>query len=446
MLSNTIDFLWPLVFTLSVLVFFHELGHFLAAKLFGVRVERFSIGFPPRLFGKKIGETDYCISAIPFGGYVKLSGMIDESLDAEGLKGEPYEFMSKKTYQKIVIISAGVFVNFLLAVFILAGIYWLKGEKIDKNTTIGQIQQGSLAEEIGFRKYDKIVKINGVEILSWNDVTSTLVSNIGNDIDFTVERDGKPISLHLDASKSSLDNLQKLALTQFMPAIVGGVVPDYPAQKAGLQTGDKIVAINGKPVSEWYDMTEIIRASAEKPLTLSIERNNKLIDLTITPKKQEEKTADGQTIVVGKIGISPEFSYEWRTVPLGPSIVKGFNQIVFFLSMNIKGFAMLLTGQASARESLGGPIAIGKMVVQTARLGFVSLLEMTALLSAILAFINILPIPALDGGHLMIIIIEAVRKKPISVATKVKIQQVGMALLLMLMVFVIYNDISRMVR
>jgi len=207
--------------------------------------------------------------------------------------------------------------------------------------------------------------------------------------------------------------------------------------------GDKILAINGEAVSEWYDLTDIVRKNPETTLLFTIQRGDQIIELPIKPKKEEGENDKGELISVGKVGISPYFHYEWRDLSFGQSIVKGFNQVIFFLSMNVKGFAMIFTGEISAKESLGGPIMIGKMVVNTAKIGFIPLLEMTALLSAILALINILPIPALDGGHLLIILIEAVRKKPLSLNIKIKIQQVGMAILLVLMVFVIYNDLAR---
>jgi regulator of sigma E protease len=439
-------YLLSIVFILSILVFVHELGHFLAAKLFGVRVERFSIGFPPRLFGKKIGDTDYCISAIPFGGYVKLSGMIDESLDKEGLTGEPHEFMSKNTFQKVVIISAGVIMNFILAIAILAGILWLKGDKIYPSTTIGPVMENSISKEIGLQKNDKILEINGQPIKNWNDIVPTLATNIGKDINFLVERDGEEISLNLTSSGLTMENIQRLQLYQLYPAIIGEVLPGTPAEKAALQRGDRILEIKGNKIEDWYDMTRIVRENPEVPLQIKIERENTVLDFTIAPQEQMEKDENGKLVSVGKIGIAPFIYYEWHTVSFGSAIVKGFEKTISFLYMNIRGFAMLFTGEVSARQALGGPIIIGKMAGDIAKTGFLNLLEFTALLSAILAFINILPIPALDGGHLVIILIEGARGKPLSVEAKVRIQQVGMAVLLVLMLFIFYNDISRLLQ
>lgn len=435
-----------IAFLLSVLIFIHELGHFLAAKLFGVRVERFSIGFPPRLFGKKIGHTDYCISAIPFGGYVKLSGMLDESLDAESMKGEPqpHEFRSKNTFQKLTIISAGVIMNFVLAVGILSGIFWFKGERIYPNTTVGPIPEGSIAIDMGLQNGDRILDVNHQKIISWNEIFSTFAKNVGNDITITVSRAGDIVELNVPKSVLSIENLEKLEIYQRYSSVVGQVFPDTPAEESGLQSGDKIIAINNKPISDWYDMTDVVRNSPDVELLVAIQRDGETKQLSITPEKQMEKDTEGNIAAVGKIGIAPNVEFEWKEVPFGNAIYKGFNQVGVFLYMNVKGLAMVISGDVSARDALGGPIKIGEMAGEIAKTGFLNLLEFTALLSAILAVINILPIPALDGGHLLIIIIEGVRRKPISIKTKMIIQQVGMAILLLLMLFIFYNDISRL--
>lgn len=439
-------YLLSIAFLLSVLIFIHELGHFLAAKLFGVRVERFSIGFPPRLFGKKIGHTDYCISAIPFGGYVKLSGMLDESLDAESMKGEPqpHEFRSKNTFQKLTIISAGVIMNFVLAVGILAGIFWFKGERIYPNTTVGPIPQASVANDMGLRNGDKILEVNHEKIVSWNEIFSAFAKNVGDEITITVGRDGRIVELNVPRSVLSMENFEKLELYQHYSSVVGEVLPGTPAEASGLRSGDKIIAINGKPISDWYDMTDIVRNSPGVELQVTVQRNNETKELSITPEEQIEKDAEGNINSVGKIGIAPDIEFEWKEVSFGSAIYKGFSQVFVFLYMNMKGFAMMISGDVSPKQALGGPLIIGKMAGEIAKTGFVNLLEFTALLSAILAVINVLPVPALDGGHLIIIIIEGVRRKPISIKTKMIIQQVGMAILLLLMLFIFYNDISRL--
>lgn len=434
-------YLLSMLFVLSILIFVHELGHFLAAKLFGVRVERFSIGFPPRLFGVKIGETDYCISAIPFGGYVKLSGMIDESMDKETIKGEPWEFMSKPGWQKVIILSAGVLMNFLLAVVILGASLYYQGEQLLPTTTVGEVVSGGLGEKIGFQKNDRIVAINGQPVHYWNDIASKFIENLGKDVYILVEREGRQVELVMSKDALSLDKSGQLDIAPLFPAMVGELTPGYPASQAGLQTGDRIVAIDGTPVHSWDDMTQIIRASPGKELVLTILRHGKQISVPIIPKSEQEVNEAGETETVGKIGIGPYV--EHRKIGFFTSMVKGFENTIFVTQLNVKALGWLVTGKKSPKEILGGPIFITKMAGEFARTGFLNLLILVAHLSIMLAIVNILPIPALDGGHLAIIFLEGVRRKPLSIKTKMAIQQVGLAIILMLMFFLIFNDIRR---
>jgi len=434
-------YLLSMLFVLSVLIFVHEFGHFLAAKLFGVRVERFSIGFPPRLFGIQIGETDYCISAVPFGGYVKLSGMIDESLDQSNLKGEPYEFMSKPAWQKLIILSAGVIMNFLLAIVILAGLLFSQGEQLLPTTIIGTIGESGLAQKIGFQKYDRILAVNGEEVQYWNDITDKFINKIGSTLIFTVERNGQIIELKADKALFREEKSEQLDIAPLFPARVGDLSSGFPAMQAGLKTGDEIVAINDQPIESWEDMTRVVRENPGKPLTFTIKRGQETLAINITPQAVEETNENGETITVGKIGIGPYF--EHRKIGLLPSVVKGFENSILISKLNIKGIVWVITGQRSAKEILGGPIMITKMAGDFAKTGFLNLLMLVAQLSIVLAIVNILPIPALDGGHLAIILVEGIRRRPLSLKTKVAIQQVGMALILVLTFFLIFNDIRR---
>ena len=435
-------YLLAVIFVFSVLVFFHELGHFLAAKLFGVRVERFSIGYPPRLFGIQIGETDYCISAIPFGGYVKLSGMVDESLDTE-IKGEPWEFNSKPAWQKAIIISAGVMMNVILAIIILVGILYVKGEPVIPITTVGYVQDGSIAQKVGLQRFDKIVAINQQPVRTWNEIQQYYLANLGNDIVFSVDRQGELIQVVLSRENLGEEGSENLGISPLIPAVVGEIVPGYPAEKAGLQKGDRIIAINGQPIQDWLDMTEIVSQNPGKPLQFEVERNNTHLLLEITPKAVNEVGPDGESKIVGKIGISAITFVERRPLSFGQAVSKGLQQAQFTSAMMVKTLYWMVTGKKSAKEVIGGPIMIGKMAGDFAKTGFVNLLELLAYLSLMLAIINILPLPVLDGGHLVMIIIEGITGKPIPTKVKVAIQQVGMALMLMLILFVIYNDISR---
>jgi regulator of sigma E protease len=428
-------------FVISVLVFFHELGHFLFAKMFGVRVERFSIGFPPRLFGVKIGETDYCISAIPFGGYVKMTGVIDESMDTSKLTGAPHEFSSKSWWQKILILVGGVSMNMVLAWILISGLLHFEGEPVLQSTTIGYMVENGISQSAGLQIGDKIVSINSIEVNDWNDVRDLYISNLGNDIVFQISRNDKVSQVTLGKHILSQKSAEQLDIAPTLPAQVGSVLPGSPADEAGLQNGDKIISIKGQAVNNWDEMTEIIRSNADNPLAFNILRGSDQISKTVTPKPVDIISEDGGSNIVGQIGINRYI--ERRELAFFPAIVEGFKKTIFITGLNIKAISWLVTGKKSAQEMLGGPIMITQLAAEFAEISFASLLELIANLSIMLALINILPIPALDGGHIIIVLIEQIRRKPLSTKTKIKIQQIGMAILLVLIVFVMYNDILR---
>lgn len=430
-----------IVIVLSILVFVHELGHFLAAKLFGVRVERFSIGFPPRLFGIKIGETDYCISATPLGGYVKLSGMIDESMDSNQLNEppRPYEFRARPVYQQVIIITAGVIMNFLLAVGILGGMIWVQGEPIDPTTRVGIVVEGSIADSLGIQKSDVILEINGAKPQTWQDVHALFMTNLGDHTEIVVDRGGQTKKFVLNWDNLKLNDFERLGIYPYLDAVVGQLSPGYPAEQAGLQRGDRILAIGDSTIYSWNDMTRIIFNNPETPLEFTILRGSDTLGISITPRATQYEDADGTEKTRGVIGIAPY--REVREMAFLPAMAKGFQQAISLGQLNVKGFTRILSGKDSAKESLAGPIRIAKMAGDIAEQSFWALLPFIAYLSVVLAIINILPIPALDGGHLIIILIEGIRRKPLPLRAKMMVQQIGMALLLMLIVYVLYNDI-----
>ncbi len=345
-----------IIFALGLIIFVHELGHFLAAKLSGVKVHRFSIGFPPHFFKKKRGDTEYCLGAIPLGGYVKMAGMLDESMDEE-IKGEPWEFASQSVPKKIFIITAGVIMNFLLAAVLF-----------------------------GFITFN-------VGIPEISDIT-----------------------------------------------VISQVVPDFPAREAGIQPGDKITAIDGTPVNSWQELTTLIHNHPNQKITVTWQSNGE--EKLATLKTQAERQlVDGELKEVGLIGIAPQSSY--REAGILESVGNGFSQMWQWGKITVLSLKMLITGEESL-QSIGGPIFIAKLAGESARSGFLDLLSLIAIISINIGFLNILPIPALDGGHLVIILTEGVKGEPLSLRTRMIIQQIGMALILTLMIFVIFNDIVRL--
>ena len=429
-----------IIFVFGVLVLIHELGHFLAAKWMGVRVERFSIGFPPRLFGKKIGDTDYCISAIPFGGYVKMSGMVDESMDTN-ITGADYEFSSKPVWKRAIIITAGVIMNLLLAVLVLTILNYVQGERIIPSTEIGVVGTNGIAKKVGFQIGDKIVAINGVEIQTWDGVQREFLNNLNRDIEFRIQRNNKIINLNYLKDWFKEKNAEYLDIWYMPSAQVGNVRPDMPAGKAGIKTGDEIVEIAGNKVRNWQEMTTIIRIHPADTIMVRWQRQGQLLSALIVPISVEEKdTANVRQ--VGKIGIEPYFEHHEVSFP--KAILNGLDGTFSLIALNIKGLWWVFTGTKSAKEVIGGPIMIAKMAGDAAEAGWEALWTLIAALSAILAFFNILPIPALDGGHLLFLGIEGITRKPISVKVRLVVQQIGIALLLTLIVFILYIDIRRL--
>jgi len=347
------------VLVVGVIILVHEFGHFMAARAVGIRVDRFSIGFGPKIVSIQRGETDYRISWVPLGGYVKMAGMIDESLEnPEGDDFDPKDpclFMNKTGLQKLFVVSAGVIMNMVLAALVLWGVYATRGVP-------------SLPEKVG--------------------------------------------------------------------TVIDRPVAGFPAEKAGLARGDKILAVDGKPVGAWQDLVNEIYARPGEEIQVEVQRGSQDMTIQMTTRTESQR---GKKI--GKIGIAPMLEYEKMGV--GKAFVYGWTATWSILERTAVSIAMLVSGRASVKD-LAGPVGIAKMTGETARQGFAELLELLALISVNIGFLNILPIPALDGGHLAMVVIEGVRRRPLSTKLKLWIQQVGMILLLLLIAVVVFNDFMRL--
>ena len=383
--------LFAAIILIGIIVFIHELGHYLAARSIGVKVERFSVGFPPRLMtftsipngwefrlffykknnegkylwttikkskitisGRKGTGTEYCLAIIPFGGYVKVAGIIDESMDVKYDK-KPYELMSKPKWKQIWFQSAGVIMNLVLAFVIFTGLSSYSGKIIPSDEPI-----------------------------------------------------------------------------------INEIIPDLPAYKYGLQIGDRIQSVNGKNIKSWGDLTNEIHQRPNQDLDLIILRNEKSLNISLTSISQiNPSTGDS----IGIIGMRPK--YESFPVSMIESMNMGVGATIRGFGMAILTIKMLTSGQASMKE-LGGPIMIAQLAGQTAKAGWIPFLTLMALISCNIAFINILPIPGLDGGHIFMTLIEGIIRRPLTIKMRLAIQQVGMLLIFMLMITVIVNDIGRL--
>jgi regulator of sigma E protease len=424
------------IITICILVLVHELGHFLAAKFFKMRVDTFSLGFPPRAFGKKIGETDYCISWIPIGGYVKIAGMIDESMDTEFLQHEPqpWEFRAKPIWQRMIVISAGVIMNLLLAIFIFWGIIFQQGKTIHPVTEIGYVVPNSAAAKSGLRLGDKIVSINNHPVKQWDEIESTFYTeSVVNDLSLKVQRSGAIDNILIRRSELPDFTEERFGiLPAGLMSVVTLVDHGKPAEKIGLQPGDTILTINEVPVS-FGSLQEAIRTNAGKEILLSWAHGHEQMRARVTP------TAEG------RIGIAHEAAYRGPIIHEQYSLLAALPISVGELKTTsilfLSNLYQIATGKASLSKSMGGPIKIAQLAKRSADNGVLEFFGFISLLSISLALLNILPFPALDGGHLVFLVYEAVFRREIPSKVKIAIQQAGFILLLVFMAFVIYNDV-----
>ncbi|MDR9419014.1 RIP metalloprotease RseP [Gracilimonas sp.] len=425
---------------LMILVFIHELGHFLAAKFFGMRVERFSVGFPPRVWGFKKGDTDYCIGATPLGGYVKISGMIDESMDTEHLDKEPedWEYRSKPVWQRIITITAGVIFNMILAFGIYFGMTYSNGKAVlpIEESQGMYVPESSILSEIGFETGDKIVGVNGNRVTYFNELLSASQLT-ADDLRYTVIRGEEEITVPV--SSNYLDSLQTRGFIEreyFYPSEISSVPAGNPADEAGLEPGDRIVSANGDTVRYWVELVEIIQNS-EGPINFGIQRDESLFYASITPN-QETKTIGIVSPSMQTLGV------ELIEYGFFESIAEGYNQTKEQTVGIVQGFTRMITGDISVSQNLGGPIAIANITKEaTDQAGWIGFWNITALLSITLAILNILPIPALDGGHLVFLIYEGVTRREPSEKVRMVAQQIGFFLMVGLFIYVMFNDAFR---
>ncbi|MBO6572460.1 RIP metalloprotease RseP [bacterium] len=426
---------------LMILVFIHELGHFLAAKLFGMRVERFSVGFPPRVWGFKKGDTDYCIGATPLGGYVKIAGMVDESMDNEFLEQEPqpWEYRSKPVWQRMVVITAGVIFNMILAFVIFSGMIMTNGKLVVPLENIDglYVPEESILHEIGFRNNDKIIGVNGEEVPYFNDLVSASALTSEN-LNYQIIRNGEEITIPV--ASSFLDSIQTRGFidgTSIAPSIFSQIERGSPAAEAGLEVGDRVIAMNGEKVTTWLAFFNIVANNEEGvPLDLTIDRSGEILSFSITPNEDN------------KLGVGAPQTYQFGTrIEYGffESIAAGWEETADQTTGIIQGFARMIKGDISVRQNLGGPIAIAEMTKQaTDSNGWIGFWTITALLSITLAIMNILPIPALDGGHLVFLIYEGITRKEPTEKVRIIAQNIGFFVLVTLMIFVVFNDVIKL--
>ncbi|MCP9237327.1 RIP metalloprotease RseP [Lewinella sp. JB7] len=442
---DTLITVGQLVLSLSILIVLHEFGHFLPARLFGTRVEKFYLFFDPgfSLFKKQIGETEYGIGWLPLGGYVKISGMIDESFDKEQMEQapQPWEFRSKPAWQRLVIMLGGVTVNFVLGFFIYAMVLFGYGEEYfpADNITAG-IAVDSLGQEIGLENGDKILRVGDVPFERFNDRIVLREIAINNAREIEVVRNEQPVAVAVDPKwvdvLTRYENKNSRLFTARMPFVVGVVKDGGPADVAGLVTEDRIVSVDGSPTPYFDQFTDAVRGRGGETVTLGVQKkdqeNVQQVPVTLTD--------EGQLLVAAA---GPDYFYdtERQEYSFAESIPAGIDQGVNFLSDQFKAFGQMFAGNIKVTESLGGFASIGSMFGST--WNWERFWYMTASLSLILAFMNLLPIPALDGGHVMFLLYEVVSGRKPSDTFMERATMVGFVIVLGLVLLANGLDIWR---
>jgi regulator of sigma E protease len=426
------------LFTLGVLVLVHEFGHFWVAKRCGVRVLKFSIGMGPRMVGVQHGETEYLISWVPFGGYVKMAG---EDPD-EAKTGAPDEFMSKPPRVRAAIIVAGPAMNYILAIVIYIGLFLVHGADTISTRVIGEVEPGSAAEQAGFVAGDEILTTNGEAVKDWQDFLTRLVEASPNSVPVTVQRGAATQDLAIAIPATSQTGFS-LGLHPFVSAEVGELQKRGPAWRAGIRKGDVIVAVDGTPVDRWSEVARLVRQKPGVPVEVTWLRDGKTQSASITPDSEEVLGADGKIQEIGVIRIAQKLDRErlspWDAVTMGVQRTLDATKDVF------RFFGELLRARVSF-DMVGGPIRIGQIAGESAAWGIQSLIGLVALLSVNLAVLNLFPIPVLDGGHLFLMAIEKVMGRPLSLRQRLVLQQIGLVVIILLMVTVTTGDIRRLFR
>lgn len=423
---------------LGVMILVHEFGHYAAAKLFRVRVEVFSVGFGKRLLGFRKGDTDYRLSAIPLGGYVKMSG---ENFSEER-SGAPYEFMSHPRWQRLVIAFAGPFMNIVLAIGLLTGVFMVRYERpiyLDKPAVVGWVLENSPAAKAGFEPGDRIVHLDGLTNPTWEDVLPKVVLSPNQPLQVTIERNGQTLQKTIVPQPVGPDQIPTPGWIPDKPNVVTGLDSSVDAAaKAGIREGDIITAVNGHPVNSVQAMIRELQENKSNPAAVTVKRSGQDMTFTVTP--QLSKLPDGEErYVIGIVSDPMKIDQLPFTKALSLSLDQNKKNSVLILELVEK----MLQRKVSVRQ-MSGPIGIAQASGEAARQqGWTPLLSLMSAISLNLAIFNLFPIPILDGGMILMLLVEAVRRRDINLAVKERIYQVAYVLLILFAVMVIYNDLTK---
>jgi regulator of sigma E protease len=420
------------LFVLGLIVLVHELGHYVAARLMKIRVEIFSFGFGKRLFGRKIGDTDFRVSLVPVGGYVRMAG--EEEFDAE--HPSPDQFMAKNRAQKIFVLLMGPLMNLVLALLLIMAVN-MGGVEIDsyklEKPAIGYVVKGSPAEKAGLRPGDTLLAIQGKKTPDWKEVEITIGTNPKENLKIDFLRDDTPRTTMLKVATSSRYEIGYAGFYWRLPAVIDRVAKNYPAWKAGLQPGDRITAVNGQPVDSYFALADLIHGSAEKPLQLTYQRNGRMLSARLVPVKENG---------VGIIGFNVRIASTKIHYGLAAAVENSFQEAGRLMFLTFDAFKKIIQRKISVK-SFSGPMEIARVSQQALASGFSNFFMLIAFISLQLGIVNLFPIPGLDGGHLLIFTIEAIIRRDLNQKLKNILIYAGFAFLISLMVFIVLNDIAK---
>jgi len=443
------------IIVIGVLVFVHEMGHFLAARMTGMRADIFSIGMGPRLMGwnRKTGftlgklpedidlgpDTDYRLCWLPIGGYVRILGMIDESFDTEFAKKpvQPYEFRSKKNWQKAFVLSAGVIMNILFAVCVFAGLLLVNGTDLPRSTTVAWVEPNTAAHRANLTAGDSIESIDGIAVHNWGGVVDALARTTSGTRVIQVRRGTEHYVARItsDDIVKGLADQQGLGIDIAMSLVFGAISPGSPASRANVEAGDTVIAADGQPIHSVRQFQTIVRSNAGKSIVLALKRQDSILSSQVS-------VGPDSTIGVA-LGAAYIGPIDHKDYNLFEATGQGMKSVLGTVDLIWSTLKRVFRGVVAPDKALGGPLTIAMQAGQSFSAGAVPFLSFMALISVSLAFMNVLPLPGLDGGHLLIVAIESVLRRELSTKVKIRIQQVGVFLLLTLMAGILVMELRK---
>ncbi|MGA8595827.1 MAG: RIP metalloprotease RseP [Bryobacteraceae bacterium] len=432
--TSFVQDIWWVLVLLGVMIVVHELGHYWAAIAVGIRVETFSIGFGPRLFGWRRGATDFRVSAVPFGGYVRMLG----ELPGDDRAADPESFQSKARWQRAMVVFAGPLMNILLAFAIMTGVFMREFPKQEsvQSPVIGEIVPHSPAAQAGLQAGDRIVQIAGIANPTWQDIQSKEALNAGRPLQVVVERNGERLPVIVTPTPTK-DGVGMAGWLVEADVVISEVDPHLNAYKAGLKPGDVLISANGQQLRSMSKLLSVIQGSKGTPISLVVSRNQKLLHVVVTP--ENNAATHGQWL----IGVLAGPKLRLVSLPLNQALVESVRYNVSNGSLIFEALRSIVEQKLSPR-TLSGPIGIARLSGEAASAGPIVFFSLMAEVSINLAIFNMLPIPILDGGSLLMLIIEMVIRRDMSLQVKEAVFKVGFVFLMMIVVFVLYNDISKM--